>query len=381
MSLHITRKVLFDSADLGKTYFHPKATLLSRPGRPATLLMTLQSIGGSDYFGPVEVTCSADRGESWSSPRPLDSLGLSPFDEATTEGVCDVVPDFHPATGKVLAIGHNVFYRNNKFFDTHGDFRPGQSDHAYQRRSVYSIGDADGQWSPRRRLVWPEFSGCSSFVCGCTQKVLLPDGGLLIPVSIGHWGRKDRMFCTLRCHFDGREITVRQRGDILEWPIGRGLLEPSLVRHQGKTLVTLRAEDNHGYCAFSEDGLRWRPPRAWAWEDGEALEMSTTQQHWLALGGRLYLLYTRKAAANAEVVRWRSPMFIAEVDTDALCLRRETEQIVLPMRGDPGQPRTVALMGNFMPLALSATEAIVLDGDFLPTMGYSGQVQMARLAI
>jgi hypothetical protein len=381
MSLHITRKVLFDSVEAGKTYFHPKATLVPRFGRPPLLLMTLQSIGGSDYFGPVEVTRSNDCGECWSSPAPLPALGRHPFDAATTEGVCDVVPDFHAATGKVLAIGHNVFYRNNQFFDTHGDFRPGQSEHTYQRCSVYSIGEADGQWSPRQRITWPEFDDCSSFVCGCTQKVLLPDGEILIPVSIGHWGRRDRMFCTLLCDFDGRQITVRQRGDILEWPTGRGLLEPSLVRHQGKTLVTLRAEDNRGYCAWSEDGLRWRPPRAWAWEDGDTLEMSTTQQHWLALGDRLYLLYTRKTPENAGVMRWRSPLFMAEVDADALCLRRDTEQVVLPMRGDPAQPRTVALMGNFMPLALSATEAIVLDGDFLPYMGYSGQIQMARITI
>ena len=84
--------------------------------------------------------------------------------------------------------------------------------------------------------------------------------------------------------------------------------------------LTLRAEDNRGYVCVSEDGLKWTPKQPWAWENGEPLTMSTTQQHWLVHSDSLFLVYTRKDKLNQNVMRWRAPLYLARVDRKTLRL-------------------------------------------------------------
>lgn len=94
-------------------------------------------------------------------------------------------------------------------------------------------------------------------------------------------------------------------------------------------------------------------------DDGEVLAMSTTQQHFLFCGGKLHLVYMRNAGYNAHVMRFRAPLFIAEVSED-LHLIKASEQIVFPMipEGDhaPG-------LGNFQAVAVSDREAIITVGE------------------
>ncbi len=77
--------------------------------------------------------------------------------------------------------------------------------------------------------------------------------------------------------------------------------------------MTIRAEDDRGYVTTSLDGLHWGQQRAWCWDDGEPLVMSSTQQRWLVHSDALFLVYTRRTAENARVVRWRAPLFVARV--------------------------------------------------------------------
>ena len=105
---------------------------------------------------------------------------------------------------------------------------------------------------------------------------------------------------------------------------GRGFLEPSLAKLDGAYYMTIRAEDNRGYVTRSADGLQWDKPTPWSWDDdGSPLTMSTTQQRWLPHADGLLLVYTRKATENANVMRWRAPLYVAEVDPATLRLRRE----------------------------------------------------------
>jgi hypothetical protein len=53
--------------------------------------------------------------------------------------------------------------------------------------------------------------------------------------------------------------------------------------------MTIRAEDGRGYVAASAGGLQWAPLRAWCWDDGESLVLSTTQQRWLTHSDGLFL--------------------------------------------------------------------------------------------
>jgi hypothetical protein len=376
MSLNIKIKIL-NNALHGKHYFHPKPALL--PGN--IIAMTLQTINGNDYYGPIQITYSKDNGNVWGKPQEIPTLHKKTITKGLIEAVCDIVPEYHSQHDKLLAIGHNAYYSDTGFIDTLGYFKPEDKAANLQRLSIYSVRDSYGNWSESKKIYFDEFKDCVCFVCGCSQKVILPDGGIIIPSVTGKANRQDLTVVCLLCGFDGEEIKVLERGNILELPIGRGLLEPSIVLYKDRFFLTLRAEDGHGYLSTSDDGLNWNPIKAWSWEDGTKLTMSTTQQHWLKLGGKLYLIYTRKNGENHKVMRWRSPLFITEFDTEKLCLKSNTEQIVFPMRPHPENPDSIGMMGNFHPLALSETEAIITVGEMHPEVNFEGDTLLAHLTL
>ena len=108
--------------------------------------------------------------------------------------------------------------------------------------------------------------------------------------------------------------------------------------------------------------------------------MSTTQQHWLTHSEALYLVYTRKDAQNAKVMRWRSPLWMAQVDPVTLRLKRSTERIVFPLVGDGvNDPNKVALMGNFHVTNVSPHESWVTVGEWQPRNQIHGDLLLARI--
>ncbi len=148
----------------------------------------------------------------------------------------------------------------------------------------------------------------------------------------------------------------------------------------GRFYLTIRAEDDRGYVSASDDGLHWEPQRPWCWDDGEPLVMSTTQQHWLPHSDGLFLVYTRKAESNVNVMRWRAPLYLAEVDREALRLVRSSERVVLPLIGDGiDDPAHVARMGNFHTVAATPGESWVTVGETLPADGWRGDTLLARI--
>ena len=48
-------------------------------------------------------------------------------------------------------------------------------------------------------------------------------------------------------------------------------------------------EWKENFLLTSDDGLNYTK-KPWAWDDGELLEMSTTQQHWLTHSDALFLV-------------------------------------------------------------------------------------------
>jgi hypothetical protein len=331
--------------------------------------MLMAEISGSDYFGPVHETTSADLGKTWSEPRPVPGMGRTPLGdgEGTESTVCDLVPEFHAPTNTVLAMGHDVFYRGGKFFTAQPP-----------RHTVYAVRRGDGTWTPVRRLEWDDPRGAFIYTCNGAQRITLPDGDVLVPLSVGATSAS-RSVVVARCSFDGTEMAVRQVGNELTMKSGRGFLEPSLTRFQGRTFLTIRAEDNHGYVAASDDGLTWSAPRAWEFDDGTPLAMSTTQQRWLVHESALYLVYTRRDASNVNVMRWRAPLFAARVDPSSLKLIRGTERIVVPLAGDGvADGRNVPHLGNFHVNRATPGESWVTVGDYTVTK-FRGDVTLARV--
>lgn len=363
----IEKEVLAHGRDgTDPTWFHPRACVVPTPGGPL-VFMTLQTIGGSDYFGPVHWMTTADLGRTWTVPQPVPSLGRVPAENGWEEGVCDVVPEYHPPTGTVLALGHNVFYRGPRF-----------ERQQPARWPVYSVWK-NGRWGPRRKLEWDDPRGANIYTNNCGQRVILPDGRIALVMSFGT-SQQARSAAGVHCSFDGQTLAIERVGREMKHAAGRGLLEPSLVGWRDKFYVTLRAEDDRGYVAAGDDGLDFAEKQPWAWDDGSIVPMSSTQQHWLDHSDALFLVYTRKDASNLKVPRWRTPLFMSQVDPGTLRLRRDTERIVLPMVGDGvNAPDDVAYSGNFHPVNVSPDESWVTDGEMLPKRGYKGDLLLARI--
>jgi hypothetical protein len=364
----IKSQIIWPGRTKGTTWFHPRACMIPAAQNPVAL-MTCQAISGSDVFGQVYWSRSGDNGKSWTEPAPIPSLTRRTLPNGIEEGTCDVVPGYHEKTKKVLAIGHAVYYKNNKLT------MPNEN-----RYPAYVIGDENGNWSERKKLQWdhPEISGI--YTSGCAQRVDLDNGDILLPLSFGSKERKDRKVCTALCVFDGNELTIKKSGNELELQVNRGLLEPTLAQFKNRFYMTIRAEDDRGYVTVSDDGLNWQLQRPWCWDDGEPLTMSTTQQRWITHSHGLFLVYTRKAENNVNVMRWRAPLYIAQVDTKKLCLIRNSEQVVLPLIGDGiNDAKHVARMGNFHTVNASPNESWVTVGETLPDDGWKGDTLLGRV--
>ncbi|MCC6341364.1 MAG: exo-alpha-sialidase [Bryobacterales bacterium] len=360
----IRHSVLWEGRKQGKVWFHPRACRI--PGKEPVLLMTLQEITGSDVFHHVHWSESRDLAASWSEPKPIPGMGRRKTADGLEEGICDVVPEYHARTKTVLAMGHNVYYdRTGKLA------RPDT-----ERWPVYIVRDPAGRWGTVRKLEWDNPEASAMYTSNCSQRVTLENGEILVPLSFGPLGRRDRGVCTALCSFDGKELRIRKSGNVQRNAVKRGLLEPSLARFAGRYYMTIRAEDDRGYVTVSPDGLEWEEKRAWCWDDGEPLTMSTTQQRWLPHSEGLYLAYTRKDASNINVVRWRTPIFAAEVDVEKLCLIRSTERVVFRIEGDGvNHPETVPYLGNFHTTAISPRESIVTTCETLPKVLRGNTIQ------
>ena len=165
----ISKETLWRNRDgKNRTWFHPRVCMMPGPNGKPVALMNLQEIGGSDYFGQVHWSISADGGRTWSDPEPIAALGRDPVpghNDGLKAAVCDVTPQYHPQTGTVLALGHVVFYRGNYF----------ARDEQLPRYPVYVIREKDGTWSNRKILKWDDPRGSHIYSNNCGQRVVLPD--------------------------------------------------------------------------------------------------------------------------------------------------------------------------------------------------------------
>jgi hypothetical protein len=199
---------------------------------------------------------------------------------------------------------------------------------------------------------------------GSTQRVDLDNGQILLPTysairetATGVFQSQDISF-VMRCEFDGQTLTYLEHGDVLTIPTGRGFAEPSLVRFDGRYLMSLR-NDDHNEVATGDDGLHFGPTQRIKFDDGSELGSFDTQTHWVALRDHLYLVYTRRGANNDHVYQNRAPLFIGRFDPERLCVIRDTEQVLVPDRG--------ARLGNFGITLISENESWVTVAEWMQT--------------
>ncbi len=337
-------------------YTHARAGMT--PQGFAVITMQPLRLSGSDIFYGMRMLKSRDAGKSWSEIEECRNLVRLPWgrEEGCEHVFCDATPFYHRTSGKLILTGHNAVYLNDELYP---EPRP--------RDTVYSVYDEKtGDFKPFRRLELPAEMQQSHFSsgAGCTQIVEEEDGSLLIPIyhqdriAASDLRRSTAAVCTLRCSFDAEELRVLEVGNSISVPIPRGLDEPSLVRFNNQYFAALR-NDESGYAAKSSDGLHFEEPLPLCFDDGSNAGNYNTQQHWIQGGGKLYMVYTRRGADNDHIFRHRAPLFIAQFDTEKMCLIRETERIAVPERG--------ARLGNFGCLHVDDNESWVVVSEWMQT--------------
>jgi len=351
-----------------------QARVGSIPGKGETgnplLVVTMQKwfVEHSDYYSGLFVMSSKNMGETWTAPKERPELGWHEKDNGKIiEGICDFVPGWHQQTGKLLAIGHTVYY-----------YKGGQLINERPRSTAYAVYDPDSdKWTPWKKLEMPDENKFYNSGSGCAQWLVKPDGTLLIPAYFK--GKEDTTNCysstVLHCSFDGENLTYIEHSNELKLDVPRGCYEPSLTFYKGKYYLTLR-NDVKAYVTVSGDAMKWESIKPWTFDNGKEIGSYNTQQHWVTHSDGLFLVYTRKGANNDHIPRSRAPLFIASVDTDALCLIKSSERILIPERG--------AMMGNFGVTTINEKETWVTVGENMYpkenlNRGADGSVFAARI--
>lgn len=288
----------------------------------ATTMSRTAKVGSHGYHDVYAIYSEGDA-RRWTKPKPIPSLKRTLRDDGFEVVAGDLCPNWHPATGRVLITGKTF------------NFAGGTKEVYLREQVAYCVLDPKSRtFGPLRTLEMPERDHQGKpFIApnaGCHQLVVLSNGDILLPIRY-QTSESKRVYTSIvaRCQFDGQTLKYLEHGSEHSIPTKRGLYEPSVAEHNGEYFLTLRADDG-AYVAKSGDGVKFTDHVAWKFDDGTSLESYNTQQHWVTLGDKVYLIYTRRGANNDHIMRHRAPLFIAQVDTENLTVIRRTEQVVVP---------------------------------------------------
>ena len=369
LDYQVKLQVILKHDDGTYLWFHPRVSAIPgvRGEHSTAVIMTLQKhLRVSDYFSGLYVMRTDDLGAVWSQPEPEANLDWVREDNVDI-AVVDVTPGWHPGHRKLIAVGAQIRY--NQMGQKLEDIP-----HAYQ--TAYSVFDPQtGRWTGWRRLEMPNDENFSFALSACAQWLVEPNGSVLLPVYHGINARTPWSATVVRCQFDGDRLQFQEHGTVLPLSTGRGFAEPSLARFQDRFFLTIRS-DSQAYVTVSDDGLNYRQPQPWTFDDGQELGSYNTQQRWLVHSEGLFLCYTRRGANNDHILRHRAPLFIAQVDPEKLQVIRSTEKILVPERG--------AGLGNFGAAAINESESWVTVGEYVyddqsRQRGADGSVFVARV--
>lgn len=330
-------------------WVHPRAGTI--PGETPIVVMTMQKLllSGSDVFYALNEMRTDDLGKTWSGPVEHETLGRRNEESGLVSVVCDFTPMWHEASGKLLGTGHLAKYEGDHLAKD------------YQRATTYSWYDPEARtWAPWKSVEMPDNPKFYSSGAGCTQRVDLPSGDILLPIYFRPQGEKVYSTGVVRCRFDGETLSYVEHGSELALDVQRGLVEPSLAEFQGRYYLTLR-NDEKGYVTSGDDGLHFDEIQPWTFDDGEELGSYNTQQHWVTHPDALFLVYTRRDPEYDHVFRHRAPLRIAQVDPERLCVLRDTERILVPARG--------ARLGNFAVTKVNDRETWVTVAEWMQPVG------------
>lgn len=372
LSFKVQTDVATQKLDKHDCWFHPRIAAIPGKGKNVSpsVVMTIQKhLGISDYYSGLYYMQTDDLGKTWSGPTEIPELKMYKDQDGSDISVADVTPGWHAKTGKLLAIGIKVRYAKTgkQLLEV-----PLSHDCAYA-----TFDPATKKWTPWKMLPPLPYPSDKFFLVnpGCVQWLVKADGTILLPIYFSGKGEKDSTVTVLHCKFDGENLSYISHGDELTTKGGRGFGEPSLAFYNNRYYLTIR-NDFKAYVSTSTDAVHWSAPKPWTFDDGQDLGSFNTQAHWLVHRNGLFLSYTRRGANNDHIARNRAPIFLAQVDTEKLCVMRNTEKPLMPERG--------VMLGNFGAAPITENESWVTDAEYMigekpHPRGADGTVWVARV--
>ena len=309
---------------------------------------------GTHNFHDIYQSISRDAGETWTEPGIIPSLKRTRQADGFEVAPGDLWPTWNATSGRVIATGKTF------------NFEGGTREIRVREKVAYAVmNPKTGEWGSMKFIAMPDkdHSGktISAANAGTTQRVDLPNGDILLPVRYQRAPDSDNYTSVVvRCGFDSEILSYKEHGTELNIPTGRGLYEPSLATFGGRYFLTLRA-DHSAFVTSGTDGIHFDPVQEWRFDDGTPLGSYNTQQHWVTVGGGLFLVYTRKGANNDHIFRHRAPLFVGQVDPKTLRVLRATERVLLPDNH--------ATLGNSGVCRISDNESWVTCGEGLLRLG------------
>jgi hypothetical protein len=332
----------------------PRVTAFPNADGRVELLMALSKKGrtGTDIYRGIAFTTSKDEGGTWESftdlpyaPRPLQD-GIVGMFGAT-------VPVYHAKSGKILLLGNCVGYT---------DYGTSKVKLTALRFPAYAVYDpATRQWSADYTVLLDQENANTT----SGMPWILEDGTLLWPCNGGQ---------VLKASFDGVKLSILGRSPQIEGlgkqPKNTG--EYHLTSWNDRFFLAMRCPDQNR-IAVSADGQRFEAATELRWDDGTMVPSAATQMRWVRQQGRLYLVYTRVNDSSKGIFRNRAPLWMAELDTSTIRLKKDTEVVVVPV--SPGRDD----LGNFGTTFVNDGLSLVTTSEFGRTRGSNSRVYVTRV--
>jgi hypothetical protein len=300
----------------------------------------------------VAFTTSSDLGETWTALTELPYVA-HPLRDGIMGMFGAMLPVYHPQTGKVLMLGNCVGYTN------YGTPKVKLTGLRYPAYAVYD--PATQKWTKDYTVLTDQDDANTTSGFPWIQE----NGTLLWPCNGGQ---------VLRATFDGVKLTVLGRSLRIEGlgKQAKNTGEYHLTKLGEKYFIAMRCPDQNR-IAVSADGQKFEPAMLLSWDDGTVVPSMATQMRWVRQQGKLYLVYTRVDDSSKGIFRNRAPLWMAELDTTTLRLKKATEVIAVPI--SPGRDD----LGNFGTTYVDDSLSLITTAEFGRTKGSNSRVYLTRV--